>query len=308
MKELLQSGAISEIKGSQNVAYILNNDDLFLLTGYKVLKSQEKNGFIKCAKLRYNGKIKLLYFSSTYKNLQNLMPSIDGDTFLSIVANLLSAIIEIKNNGFLTCQNLDLSLDKIFVDPNTLTVSLIYLPLNTPATDIGIFENELRTQLIKLITATPTLSNVNAVCAELSNGALSLNDLYQSIKTICNGGKNGWKKPVENNWVKPAVYGEQKELFISSLNTPVPIQFTINKPEFVMGKNSSAVDGAITFNKAISRVHCKIVYEDNKYYIADLGSANGTYLNKVKLTPYQKTEIQSGDIIKMANSDFTIQF
>lgn len=309
MKELLQSGAITEIKGSQNVAYILNDDELFLLTGYKMLKSQEKNGFIKCAKVRYNGKIKLLYFSSTYKNLASLIPTIDGDTFLSIVTNLLGSIIEIKNNGFMSCQNLDLSLNKIFVDLKTLSVSLVYLPINTPPIDMGTFENDLRTQLIKIITSTPSLSNVNAVCAELSNGTLSLTDLHQNIKLICNGdsGSGNSRRNSGRKAEKVEVYGGQKTLIISAMNTPIPVQFNINKSEFVMGKNSASVDGAITFNKAISRIHCKTVFQNGKYYIVDLGSANGTYLNKKKLVPYQQIELRDGDIIRMANSDFAVR-
>ena len=42
VEELLRSGAITELPGASNVAYVLNDSRLFLLTGYKVLKSQEK--------------------------------------------------------------------------------------------------------------------------------------------------------------------------------------------------------------------------------------------------------------------------
>ena len=67
------------------------------------------------------------------------------------------------------------------------------------------------------------------------------------------------------------------------------------------------MDGAISYNKAISRTHCKIVYQNDRYEIIDLGSANGSYLNKKKLTPYQKYQIRSGDIVRLANSDFLIK-
>ena len=147
MNELIQSGVISELSGTQNVQYVINDKSAFALTEFKVLRSQGRN-FIKCAKVLYNGKIKLLYFSSMFKSLKNMLPSLDGDTFLSIVANILNSVIEIKNNGFLSCANLDLSFEKIFVDQNTLEVSLIYLPINNPNADIAAFENEMRTELI----------------------------------------------------------------------------------------------------------------------------------------------------------------
>lgn len=36
------------------------------------------------------------------------------------------AIMEVRNNGFLQTQNIDISWDKIFVDPNTFTVKLLW--------------------------------------------------------------------------------------------------------------------------------------------------------------------------------------
>jgi len=67
------------------------------------------------------------------------------------------------------------------------------------------------------------------------------------------------------------------------------------------------VDGAIVFNKAISRVHCKISYVNKAYIITDLGSSNGTYVNSVRLLKGEQAPIKAGDRIKLANSEFVIK-
>ena len=36
------------------------------MTGYKVLQGRERRGLVECAKLHYNGKMKLVYFSFQY--------------------------------------------------------------------------------------------------------------------------------------------------------------------------------------------------------------------------------------------------
>lgn len=309
MEDLIQTGAITEIKGSQNIAYILNNDSLFLLTGYKVLKSQTKDGFIRCAKLLYNGKTKLTYFTSEYKSLKSILPTLDGDTFLTVMANFLSVILEIKNNGFLACQNLDLSFDKVFIDQSNLTVNLIYLPINTPPIDFATFENDLRTRLIKLITSTPSLksANVDRVCAELSNGSVSLNDLYKLVCSICKGPGLGGRKTRTDDGGVSLPNAAQPELVFSAMNAPVKLEYRINKPEFLIGKNISSVDGVIDFNKAVSRVHCKIIYQSGMYYLVDLGSANGTFINKSRIVSQQMHPIKNGDVVRLANSDFMIR-
>ena len=66
------------------------------------------------------------------------------------------------------------------------------------------------------------------------------------------------------------------------------------------------VDLVIPFNKMISRKHCRIMNSGGLYYISDEGSANGTFVNGVRLNPGQKTQINRGDVIRLADSDFQI--
>ncbi len=39
----------------------------------------------------------------------------------------------------------------------------------------------------------------------------------------------------------------------------------------------------------ISRYHAQVTYQDGRYYVTDLNSANGTYVNKNRLTPNTPT-------------------
>ena len=64
----------------------------------------------------------------------------------------------------------------------------------------------------------------------------------------------------------------------------------------------------IDFNPAVSRIHCKINFESGEYYITDLGSANGTFVNSKKLAPQIPKLLTSGCVIRLANSDFKIEF
>lgn len=315
MNSLLQKGIISELAGTPNVQYVLNDDSVFALTEFKVLKSQSKY-FIKCSKVMYNGKIKFIYFTAMNKSLRNMIPSLDSDTFLTIIANLLNCIIEIKNNGFLDCENLDLSFDKVFVNQNTLEISLIYLPINNINKDLASFENEFRTEIIKLITSVPAFTGekMARVCGYLSNGIFSLDQVYKNICSEIKGSGRATSfesdldvKKNDENSNKQVIF-KQPPLRFYSLDAPVDINFNIDMSEFLIGKNPAQVNGVISFNKAISRVHCKISYQNNSYFITDLGSANGTYVNKSRIAAQHPQKIKSGDTIRLANSDFMVEF
>ncbi len=314
MNDLFQNGAITEVLAAQNIAYILNDESLFSSIGYKVLKSQASSNFINCASLKYNGKTKLLYFVENAKSLKSILHLFDSGRFLTVIANLLEVVIDIQSNGFLVCQNLDLSIDKIFVDTSNLSVKLIYLPINNPRSDAESFNQNLRTQLIKLLRTNPLLPTDRAdlICSYLSNPAISLKELYDVVYAE-RGLKAAQAEPASfkteqfnTGRIGPEKTG-QPEMTMSVQNVPIRLMFHIDKPEFIIGKNTMAVDGAITFNTAVSRVHCKIVYSNGQYFVVDLGSANGTFVNKTRTVPNQPCPINHGDIIRLANSDFLVE-
>ena len=81
-------------------------------------------------------------------------------------------------------------------------------------------------------------------------------------------------------------------------------KITINKPEFVIGKERRRVDYCISDNNSISRAHAKIRVRAGRCYIADLGSTNCTYVNGVKLSPNQEVILSKDDKIKISDEEF----
>lgn len=55
-------------------------------------------------------------------------------------------------------------------------------------------------------------------------------------------------------------------------------------------------------NIGVSRMHCKIEEQAGKYYVYDLRSTNGTYVNEKKIEQDCKVEVKSGDEIAIADS------
>lgn len=301
MNTLIENNYISEMECGSNFSYILSDNGTFLSTEYKVLQSQANSCFVKCMKMMYNGKVQLYYLTKGLKSFASMLPSMDSDSFLTIVSNLLSDIIDVKHNGFLSCQNIDISFERIYIDPTTHKVSLVYLPLSKRIyDDNSSFENEIRTGLVKLISGISTLSSPKTMqfSADLSNGTLSIEDLHTRIK----GGKTidrGTVDVVRDN-------ASSGLLRIIAMNAPTRVEITVSKDEFVIGKKPELCDGVIDFNKMISRSHCRINKRGNQYTITDLQSANGTYVNKVRLQPNQPHPINNGDVIRLANSDFQV--
>jgi pSer/pThr/pTyr-binding forkhead associated (FHA) protein len=104
----------------------------------------------------------------------------------------------------------------------------------------------------------------------------------------------------EKNKLK-LVLVENKELKIEIVNNAIIGRYHLGKEIFQKLPNP----------KLISREHANIFFKNNKWYIRDLNSTNGTYLlsknqntndnvNEIKLEPYKDYEISKGMILNIA--------
>lgn len=79
--------------------------------------------------------------------------------------------------------------------------------------------------------------------------------------------------------------------------------FQIEGDTFLIGSRHGQADGQIEA-AGISRSHARITRVEGVYYIEDLNSRNGTYLNDELLLYKQKRRLQPGDHLRFAHEEF----
>ena len=152
--------------------------------------------------------------------------------------------------------------------------------------------------MVKLIAGLAALSTpkMMQVSADLQNGSLNIESLYAKLS-----GKVASVQNDSSTQGNSAASGCRLKFI--AMNAPARFEIVVNKSVFMIGKKDTN-DGVITFNKMISRVHCKITSSRGQYWITDLQSSNGTFINHARLQPNQPYELKNGDIVRLANSDF----
>lgn len=80
----------------------------------------------------------------------------------------------------------------------------------------------------------------------------------------------------------------------------VPIEQSIT-----VGRKQGMCDIVLNYEKSVSGKHCEISVRDGKFYIKDLQSANGTYVNDSKVLA--ETEIFSGNILKLGRLELKFE-
>lgn len=79
--------------------------------------------------------------------------------------------------------------------------------------------------------------------------------------------------------------------------------FLIEGDTFLVGGRNEQADGKL-LSSGVSRNHARITREENNFYIEDLNSRNGTYLNGKLLAYKQKCQVKPGDHLKFAREEY----
>jgi len=342
------SGALRELHYGTDFSYILEAGRAFLPVEYKVVRSWGNSSFLPCVRTIYNGKVQICYKSGDFQPLSAVIGSMGMGELAASLCDLASIVGRVRENGFLSCCNIAASSDKIYVEPGTGRIRLVYVPVEASLyPDEKTFEQEIRRELAELVKD-PALFHVpQRQRAEqlLSDGSLTLAELCRGMREIAAGGEGAGGEDASASRVQnpesrgmkrqdtgqrdlkrqaperqdagsqdslhrfssPRSPGKRGRLRLVSLNAPGRVELEVTGDSFLVGKNPAAVDGVFSFNKAISRVHCKIIWDKDHYAIEDMGSSNGTYVNHLRLLPHVPERLADGDIVQLADSEFQVR-
>ena len=87
----------------------------------------------------------------------------------------------------------------------------------------------------------------------------------------------------------------------------VPAELIARTRGVVIGRSAADSDFVID-SPELSRSHVRLSEKDGILYLEDLGSANGTVLNGLKLKPAQLVALHNGDELELAVSIFAVEF
>lgn len=102
-------------------------------------------------------------------------------------------------------------------------------------------------------------------------------------------------------WEQEAEY----QVILTDVNSPAKsFQMPLNL-KVVIGRKQGECDIVLDYEKSISSKHCEISVRNGKFYVRDLQSSNGTYLNGDKVLT--ETEIVSGNILKLGRLELRFE-
>ena len=283
---------VHRIKEGKNWAYVFDDEGSFSQLGYKLIQPKGQDSLLRCARVRYNGRLKLIYFTENFQSLSYILVSLQTNGVVTVLYRLLTAILKIRDNGFLSCANVDISPECIYFDPATLEPYLIYIPIAADGSDEAMpeFEQELRRNIL------------NELKVSRSAASLETEGFLMDILTDSRGGLEG----LAGNLAGWNVKEEPRRMVMQCVSEGITGGFAIEKDRFVIGRRKDN-DGVLDFSNAISRVHCSIIRKGNAFYVTDEGSSYGTFVNGAPCARNQLLQLQDGDTVRLANIEFKVK-
>lgn len=291
---------VKEMSCGTDFAYILTDQVLLAETEYKVLQNQKDGFFIRCVKTKFNGCNQLYYSVKNYRTLAALAVRLDTVSFYSIVGNLLSNVVEMQNNGFLTCKNVLLDPNKIYVDIGTHNVYFVYVPTNRHIyQDDAEFESILRTKIIQMISDfnIHMTVEIKELYENLMDSTMPISQIYGRMSGVTSVEESDHNRVVVPEKSRP------KRMRLIAVNH-AGADILVDKSPFLIGKKADGIDFRID-NPTVSRRHCVIERKDDRFTVKDV-SSNGSYLNGRRMPPEIPQFVENGDVLRLTQPEYRI--
>lgn len=269
--------------------FMLNSEDLLDPDALGFMEEGRDKGLLPCTWIRFNDRIKLAYFPEGYESLDSRLDDMTLDQICHVGKALLERVKELEGCMEISPENLVWDLDSIYLDEEG-KVYFLCLPAVLP-------EESLNSQIYK--------KRIYALLEEMLGHSESGSHVCRQMEFQKERQFGDWTSLQEALERRPP--REDEEIVLKSVNTPVPQSFHIGHEAFRIGTDGETADGVIEGATTVSPLHAEIGWNDINFYVMDLESANGTYLNDQKLPPMAQTPVGKGSVLRFADCTFNVE-
>lgn len=305
-----------------STSFVLADANLFSGTRYKVLKNQRAGYFVPCVKSFYNGKVKLTYLTSGYVSLKSRFYGDRRELIQPMLANLVKAVASVKDNGFLSVQDIVLDPAGIYTKTSDASIGLMYIPLTSAvsgATEVVACQNLYQLCMSAIVALMGNSEYVERLRETAAYESGDLDYLYKELsegELRCFGGLvedevAPSQSDLRSSFPSDGLASElspnspPKSFLLTSEGLSPVVSFCMDKPRAVMGKHPRRAD-FIVQSSAVSRMHCELSIREHCLFVTDLRSVNGTFVDGRRIVPDEAVPLPEGSILRLANVDFRI--
>lgn len=269
--------------------FILNSADMLDREALEALREGTAAGLLPCKTVRYNEKIKLMYYPDACEPLAEVLEDMTPAEVSEAAEGILQRVQALLQLPALSPENVVWDMESIYLDGDG-GIWLLCLPAAVPA-------DAMQDQ----IYARRLYALLEDMFEQTEGGEETVRQIrHQKEKAF-----GDWADLQEA--LRRHTPEEYEALVLRSVNTPRALTFRIDHDVFLIGSETGEADGLILGVEDIEPQHAEIGWNDICYYVKDLGSRAGTFVNDQKIVPGAEVPIGQGTVLRFADCTFTVE-
>ncbi len=269
--------------------FLINSESLLNKDALRFLKMENDEDLLSCRWIRFNDKIKLVYFEEGMSTLTAVLRTMTLEQLCTIGISLLKLVTRLENAEEMTPENLSLDTDSIYIGEEN-ALRCIYVPVELP--DESLLNPIYKKRIYAIL---------EDMCKTVPEGA----DIWRRIEYEKVNNPGNWTSILA---ILDDPYAETNNLiYLKGINTPGEVVFQIGQEDFTIGSDKTQADGTIDAADQISPVHARILWDENGFYVMDMDSAEGTYVNDQRIDPMTQVKIGLGSVLRFGEYTFSVE-
>jgi len=126
--------------------------------------------------------------------------------------------------------------------------------------------------------------------------------LYDDMQNVVDGLAVAEEMSYNEEYGQTVYVEEQPDPVRKLYTSEGRIAATLEREEIRIGKQRGDND-LVLEDESVSRLHARIIREEDIYYIEDLNSTNGTFKNGLRLQAYERRRLEKGDELRFGREE-----
>ena len=267
----------------------LLNEELMDPEAFGFLENGLDKGFLPCFRVHFNDRVKLAYYPEPYASWSSLYADMSLDELTDVSKKILERAAGFFREPLISPENIIWNMDSIYLDEK-MQPCFICLPavMQEDAKEHSISAKQLYALLEEAFAPKP---GGEEVCRQIAHKKETAFGDWMALRDALDH-----RTPEEDETIT-----------LRSVNAPAELTFQIGHEVFRIGTDPSWVEGVITGVDTVSPLHAEIGWNEINFFVKDLNSEGGTYVNDQAVAPQTEVPIGQGTVLRFADCTFTVE-
>lgn len=269
--------------------FILESDSLIDPDAVDFLNDRDIPELLPVRWIYFNNHVMVVYFPDDCEKLSDKIADYDVEEICRLEQQLLGIAVQCEKSGIVSLANLVWNIEDIYLDEDG-GVHMICLPTRLP-------ESREDTEIY--------MKRVYAMLEEMLQGKEGSEEAVRQIEYRMDHNFGDWGQLAEAlTRRRPEI---DDTILLKSVNTAHPQQFRVGDRQFVVGSDPEKSNGVIKDSEQVAPAHAIIGWNGINFFVYDLGSEQGTYVNDTRIASGTEVPIGQGTVLKFGDCTFAVE-